>query len=88
MRLLSSEAINTAFAAELRRLRKQRRLSQTELANLAEIGQSHVSYLERGERMPTLGLFMRLCQVLDVPFEDMIVEVAHRAEALGAAGGE
>jgi hypothetical protein len=38
--------------------------------------------------MPTLGLFMRLCQVLDVPFEDMIVEVAHRAEALGAAGGE
>ena len=48
--------------------RKQKGISQEVLSGLADIGRSHLSAIERGERKPTLETFYRICCALE---EDM-----------------
>lgn len=53
-----------AFGRTLRRARRERDLSQDALAREAGIGPKHVSELERGNKDPRLGTFMRLADGL------------------------
>ena len=55
------------FADNLRRWRRQRGLSQLDLAIRAEISQRHVSFLELGRAAPSRDMVMRLAVALDVP---------------------
>ncbi len=48
----------------IRRFRKEKGLSQEVVANLADIGRTHLSAIERGERRPTLETFFRLSEAL------------------------
>ena len=41
--------------------RTQKGISQEVLSGLADIGRSHLSAIERGERKPTLETFYKLC---------------------------
>ncbi len=52
--------------AVIRRFRKEKGLSQEVVSNLAEIGRTHLSAIERGERRPTLETFFRLSEALGV----------------------
>src|ERR1700681_2818604 len=56
-----------SFAASLRRWRRQRGLSQLDLAGRAEISQRHLSFLELGRASPSREMVMRLAAALDVP---------------------
>src|SRR5215831_17737824 len=42
-----------AFAAQLRKLRAERRLTQEQLANRSGVGQAMISLLEQGDRKPS-----------------------------------
>ena len=55
------------FAANLRRLRRERGLSQDALAYAAELHRTEVSLLERGDRDPRLTTIVRLARGLGVP---------------------
>ena len=44
--------------------RKQKGISQEVLSGLADIGRSHLSAIERGERKPTLETFYKICCAL------------------------
>lgn len=55
-----------SFGARLRALRRQRGLTQTELAALADINQGYLSAIERGERVPRRPMRVALAQALDV----------------------
>jgi transcriptional regulator with XRE-family HTH domain len=57
----------TSFAASLRWWRRQRGLSQLDLAGRAEISQRHLSFLELGRAAPSREMVMRLAGALDVP---------------------
>ncbi len=52
--------------------RKQRGISQEVLSGLADIGRSHLSAIERGERKPTLETFYRICTALGVKMSVVI----------------
>ena len=52
--------------------RQKRGLSQEVLSGLADIGRSHLSAIERGERKPTLETFYRICTALDVKMSIVI----------------
>ena len=52
--------------------RQKRGLSQEVLSGLADIGRSHLSAIERGERKPTLETFYRICTALDVKMSTVI----------------
>lgn len=46
--------------------REKRRLSQEVVSGLADIGRTHLSAIERGERKPTLDTFFKISSALGV----------------------
>jgi transcriptional regulator with XRE-family HTH domain len=60
------EWVAYAFGRVLRRLRKDRGLSQEELAGEAELDRTYPSLLERGLRSPTITIIFALAMPLGV----------------------
>lgn len=55
--------------------RKRKGISQEVLSGLADIGRTHLSAIERGERKPTLETLYRISTALDVKMSDIILEI-------------
>jgi len=53
------------------RLRRQRRKSQAEIANLAGISVAFLSMIERGRRLPHLGTASKLAAALGVTLSQL-----------------
>lgn len=62
-------------------LRKLRRLTQADLAHLANITQPTVSRAEKGDDGTTLGVFRAIAAALNVPLSDLFTEGRSRPEA-------
>lgn len=58
------------FGAQLRTWRRQRHLSQLELAGEADISPRHVSFMETGRTNPSRDMVLRLCERLAVPLRE------------------
>jgi transcriptional regulator with XRE-family HTH domain len=54
------------FAANLRRLRQERGLSQERLAHAADLNMTHVAKIERSEREPGVRTVAKLATALQV----------------------
>jgi len=54
----SAEAV--WFGRTVRRLREERRLTQAQLAEAAEISPTYLGIIERGENVPTLSVILQL----------------------------
>jgi transcriptional regulator with XRE-family HTH domain len=61
---MNDRAVARAFGAVLREVRSARGLTQEDLAAEAEVDRTYPSLLERGHRLPTLGVYFRLCRAL------------------------
>lgn len=48
----------------IQRVREEKRLSQEVVSSFADIGRTHLSAIERGERKPTLETFFRVSEAL------------------------
>ena len=55
--------------------RYQRGISQEVLSGLADIGRSHLSAIERGERKPTLETLYRICSALDIKMSTVFLKL-------------
>lgn len=77
MRVSSNSAItdaqNAIFGAELKRLRKQEKLSATAFAELVGVNAGHIYALEAGKRKPSPELAERIADVFNIRVEDMLV---------------
>lgn len=71
--------VSSPFADHLRWWRHHRRLSQLDLAGLADVSAKHISFLEVGRSQPSREMVLHLAASLDVPLR-------HRNELLAAAG--
>lgn len=58
--------------------RKSKNLSQDVLSGLADIGRTHLSAIERGERKPTLETLYRISVALGIPMSDIVEEIEKR----------
>lgn len=56
-------------------IRNKKGLSQEVVSGLADIGRTHLSAIERGERKPTLETLYRIAMALDVKMSDIIIEI-------------
>lgn len=57
------------------KFRKEKGISQEVLSGLADIGRTHLSAIERGERKPTLETLYKICVALDVKMSEVIIEI-------------
>ena len=55
--------------------REQKGITQEVLSGLADIGRSHLSAIERGERKPTLETLYRICNALDIKMSTLILKL-------------
>jgi transcriptional regulator with XRE-family HTH domain len=60
------------LGSNVRRLRKQRGLSQEAFADLANIHRTYVSDIERGARNPTITVVQRLGDALGVEAAELL----------------
>lgn len=71
---LDSKIVGEAIA----HCRKEKGLSQEILSGLADIGRTHLSAIERGERKPTLETLYRISMALNISMSDIIKEIETR----------
>lgn len=74
MERVNSELVN-AFARVLTAARTDAALTQEALAERANISPRHISYLENGDRQPTLTVLLALSGGLDVPMSELLRRV-------------
>ena len=55
--------------------RKKKGISQEVLSGLADIGRTHLSAIERGERKPTLETLYRISCALGIKMSDIVIEI-------------
>ena len=55
--------------------RKKKNISQEVLSGLADIGRTHLSAIERGERKPTLETLFRISSALDIKMSEIVKEI-------------
>ncbi len=58
--------------------RRKKGLSQEVLSGLADIGRSHLSAIERGERKPTLETLYKISNALGIKMSAIIAEIEKR----------
>ena len=59
----------------IQKVREQKGLSQEVVSGLADIGRTHLSAIERGERKPTLETFFRISDALNIKPSELIAKI-------------
>ncbi len=59
----------------IKKKRIKKGVSQEALSGLADIGRTHLSAIERGERKPTLETLYRISCALDIKMSDIVKEI-------------
>jgi transcriptional regulator with XRE-family HTH domain len=65
------------FGAALRRWREKRGLTQEGLARMAGIANSYASQLERGEKVASLTIILKLCLALELTPGELLSDFTH-----------
>ena len=59
--------LNAVIAGKVIKMyRENKKISQEVLSGLADLGRTHLSAIERGERKPTLATFFKISKALEV----------------------
>ena len=64
----------------IQQFREQRKLSQEVVSGFADIGRTHLSAIERGERKPTLETFFRISEALNVRPSELMAAIEAEIE--------
>ena len=72
---MNADTLRTRFGQVIRRRRLTTQVGQEALAALATIHRTHLSLIERGERMPTINVVHLLAQALNTTMADLLTEV-------------
>jgi transcriptional regulator with XRE-family HTH domain len=59
-------------AKVIQRYREKKGVSQEVLSGFADIGRTHLSAIERGERKPTLETFYKISQALEIKASELM----------------
>jgi transcriptional regulator with XRE-family HTH domain len=74
------------FGENLLRVRQARKLSQENLAELAEVHRTQISLIESGRREPRIFTVVRLAGALEVELATLLEGVAWRPPGPGSRG--
>lgn len=54
------------------KVRKEKKMTKTELANLAKINVGHLTHIEKGERNPSHKTLKNICSALNIPYQQLM----------------
>jgi len=74
--MLNSETVGKV----IQRIREEKGLSQEVVSGLADIGRTHLSAIERGQRKPTLETFFKLSSALRIKPSALMAEIEKELE--------
>lgn len=66
--------------AVIAQFRVKKGVTQEVLSGLSDIGRTHLSAIERGERKPTLETLYRISRALDVPMSSIVISIEKEIE--------
>jgi transcriptional regulator with XRE-family HTH domain len=69
------EKLTILIGVPLRKLRKQKLLSQEDLADYSKLDRKYISNLERNSQSPTLGTIIKLATALEIKPSEFIKEI-------------
>lgn len=64
-----------SIGSNIRQYRKQKNLSQEELAELIEVSSTYISQIELGKKLPSLDIFVKLLNAIDASADLVLAEV-------------
>ncbi len=73
--MAGSMEVARQFGLTLRRLRKEAKLSQEQLGQLASLHRTEIGLLERGARIPRIDTIIKLATALDVPAARLLIGI-------------
>lgn len=56
----------------LSKIRKEKRITKTRLAELTDINIGHLTHIEKGERNPSHKALKSICSALNVPYQELL----------------
>lgn len=68
---LKTSSFHKQFGQSVQDLRKQKGLTQEDLAEEVGVDRSYMGFIERGEKNPTLDKVMKIADALDVDAADL-----------------
>lgn len=71
----SAAKLLKTFGRSIRSARKQRKMSQEELAVASRLSRNYISDIERGVRNPSLLALIGLSRALRLPLRDLLADV-------------
>jgi transcriptional regulator with XRE-family HTH domain len=83
-----SGPIQTIFGKVLRKYRLQHKLSQEDLAELADLDRTYISQLERGLKSPSIQTLFSLSQALQVKPHILLSEIEKELYNYEEQGGD
>ena len=73
---MSEKYLDSIIVGEvISNFRKYKKISQEVLSGLADIGRTHLSAIERGERKPTLETLYKISCALNVRMSEIVEEI-------------
>lgn len=73
---MSVQQLDSVLVGEvIARFRIEKGLTQEVLSGLSDIGRTHLSAIERGERKPTLETLYRISNALDIPMSTIVIAI-------------
>jgi len=69
-----SEIMGIDYGSKFLELRKKNRLSQKDLATIAEVGQTTISEIESGKKSPTAITIEKICKALNMTLAEFFAE--------------
>ena len=75
-----------AVGRVVRRLRKEKGLSQEVLSGLAALARSHLAMIESGDKQANFETLWRIANALNIPPHVLVLQIEQEAKACGSQG--
>jgi transcriptional regulator with XRE-family HTH domain len=80
---MSSQQLDPIVVGEvIARFRTTKGITQEVLSGLSDIGRTHLSAIERGERKPTLETLYKISNALDIPMSAIVIAIEQEMQKL------
>lgn len=78
------DADNNSIGMNIKNARMEKGLSQEKLAEILDITNTHISYIETGTKAPSLDMLIKIANALDVSADDLLVgRLTHSSSSVG-----